>query len=141
MSQVVTLRLPDGTAEALREMARREKRSLNEIGARAVGEWLRQNRFAHIEFRTFQGERHACIKGRLQVWQVIMVGKGYGMDVEKTAEHLCLKPEQVRSAFCYYESFPEEIEQTLRENDIGFERLKEVLPSLELIEVALPKER
>jgi hypothetical protein len=29
-------------------------------------EWLRQNRFAHIEFRSFNGERHACIKDRLQ---------------------------------------------------------------------------
>lgn len=141
MSQVVTLRLPDGAADALREMARREKRSLNEIGARVIEEWLRQERFAHIEFRTFQGERHACIQGRLQVWQVIMVARGYAMEVDKTAEHLLLKPEQVRSAFCYYEAFPEEIDQTLRENDLGFERLKERLPSLELIEVALPEER
>jgi uncharacterized protein (DUF433 family) len=140
MSQVITLRLPDSAADALRQMAQREKRSINEIGARIVEEWLRQDRFAHIEFRTFQGERQACIKGRLQIWQVIMVAKGYGMDVEKTAEHLCLTSEQVRSAFHYYAAYPEEIEQALRENDVGFERLKEALPALELIEVTLPEE-
>jgi hypothetical protein len=137
MSQVVTLRLPEDTAEALRQMARREKRSLNEIGTRIMEEWLRQDRFAHIEFRTFQGERHACVKDRLQVWQVIMVAKGYGIDVSKTAEHLCLRPEQVQSAFQYYAAYPEEIDEALGENDAGYERLKERLPALELVEVDL----
>jgi hypothetical protein len=140
MSQVVTLRLPDGVAAAIREIAQREKRSVNEIGVRIVEEWLRQNRFAHIEFRSFQGERHACIKDRLQVWQVIMVAKGYGMDVEKTAGHLCLRPDQVQAAFNYYEAYPEEIDQALQENDAGYERLKERLPSLQRIPVDTKQE-
>jgi hypothetical protein len=135
MSQVVTLRLPDRTAEALRRIAQREKRSLNEVGARIVEEWLRQERFAHIEFRTFQGERHACIKDRLQVWQVILVARGYGMDAARTAEHLCLTQPQVQAAINYYETYPEEIEQALQENHIGYERLSEKLPSLQLVEV------
>ena len=58
MSRVVTLRLPDEAVEAVRELARRERRSVNEIGTRIVEEWLRQQRFAHIEFRSFNGERH-----------------------------------------------------------------------------------
>jgi uncharacterized protein (DUF433 family) len=135
MSQVVTLRLPDSTAEAIRQIARREKRSLNEVGARIVEEWLRQNRFAHIEFRPFLGERHACIKDRLQVWQVILVARSYSMDGEKTAEHLGLKAEQVQAAFSYYAAYPQEIDQALRENEIGYERLKERLPFLQLSEV------
>jgi uncharacterized protein (DUF433 family) len=139
MSQVVTLRLPKSAAEAIRQIAQRERRSVNEIGVRIVEEWLRQNRFAHIEFRTFQGERHACIKDRLQVWQVIMVARGYGMDVGRTAEHLRLRPEQVQAAFQYYEAFPEEIDRALRENDLGYERLKESLPNLQLVEVDLAK--
>src|SRR5438874_13415342 len=98
MSQVLTLRLPDITAEEVRQIARRERRSLNEVGARIVEEWLRQNRFAQIEFRSFQGERHACLKDRLQVWQVILVALSHGMDAEKRAEHLGRKPEQVAAA-------------------------------------------
>jgi uncharacterized protein (DUF433 family) len=141
MSQVVTLRLPDSTAEAMRQIARREKRSLNEVGVRIVEEWLRQNRFAHIEFRTFQGERHACIKDRLQVWQVIMVARGYGMDVEKTAEHLSLDAAQVQAAVNYYAAYPDEIDQALQENDAGYERLKERLLSLQLVEADLPAPR
>ena len=81
MSQVVTLRLPDTAAEEVRRIARNERRSVSDVGARMVEEWLRQNQFAHIEFRAFNAERHACIKERLQVWQVILVAKGYGMDM------------------------------------------------------------
>jgi hypothetical protein len=140
MSQVVTLRLPDSAAEAIRQIAQRERRSVNEIGVRIVEEWLRQQRFPHIEFRSFQGERHACVKDRLQVWQVIIVARDYGMDVEKTAEHLLLRPEQVQSALNYYDAFPEEINQALQENDVGYELLKERLPSLQLIEVRIDRE-
>jgi hypothetical protein len=140
MSQVLTLRLPEATAEAMRQIARREKRSLNDVGVRIVEEWLRQNRFAYIEFRSFNGERHACIKDRLQVWQVIMVAKGYAMDVAQTAAHLGLSPEQVQAAFSYYEAFPDEIEQALQDNELGYERLKEMLPSLQRIDVKITGE-
>ena len=102
-----------------------------------VEEWLRQNRFALIEFRGFSGERHACIKGRLQVWQVIEVARGYNMDARKTAEHLELSPEQVESAFQYYHAYPSEVEQALNENKVGYERLKQMLPRMERITVSL----
>src|SRR5437879_9365839 len=111
MSRVVTLRLPDEAVEAVRELARRERRSVNEIGTRIVEEWLRQQRFAHIEFRSFNGERHACVKDRLQVWQLVMVAKSYGMDVGQTAHHLLLRPDQVQAALAYYEAYTDEIDR------------------------------
>ena len=140
MSQAITVRLPDEAAEAVKQIAQRERRSVSEVGTRIVNEWLRQNRFPHIEFRTFNGEREACIKDRLQVWQVIMVAKRYGMDAVKTAEHLSLRPEQVRSALNYYAAYPEEIDRALADNDRGFERLREMLPGIELAEVSLPED-
>ena len=140
MSQAITVRLPDEAAEAVKQIAQRERRSVSEVGTRIVNEWLRQNRFPHIEFRTFNGEREACIKERLQVWQVIMVAKRYGMDTDKTAEHLSLRPEQVRSALNYYAAYPEEIDRALADNDRGFERLREMLPGIELAEVSLPED-
>ena len=93
---------------------------------------------SQIEFRSFQGERHACIKGRLQVWQAIQVAKTYAMDVVKTAEHLGLEPEQVQSALHYYETYPEEIDHRIAENEaIGFEQLKRLLPNARLSEITL----
>jgi hypothetical protein len=47
----------------------------------------RTSAFAQIEFRSFNGERHACIQGSLPVWQLIEVARNYEMDAQKTAEH------------------------------------------------------
>ena len=135
MSQPVTVRLPEPAAEELRLIARREHRSVSEVGARFIEEGLRLHRFPYIEFRSFNGERHACIKGALQIWQLILVAKDYAMDVYKVADHLDLKPEQVQSGLHYYENYPEEIDQALEENDLGYERLKALLPNLQLISV------
>jgi len=42
MSQVVSLRLPDETAERLKVTARRTGRTVNEAASRSIEEWLRQ---------------------------------------------------------------------------------------------------
>jgi uncharacterized protein (DUF433 family) len=133
MSQSLTLRLPDEDAAEVRRIAQRERRSISEVGARIVDEWLRQNRFPHIEFRSINGERVACIKGRLEVWQVMMVARNHHNDIAKTAAHLDLRPEQVQAALDYAAAYPAEIEAALAENREGFERLKRLLPQIERI--------
>ena len=136
MSQVISLRLPDATAERLRVSARRTGRTLNEAASRSIEEWLRQEEFADIEFRSFQGERHACIKGALPVWQLIMVAKDYGMDVEKTAAHFQWPVHRVKAGFHYYEAYPQEIDQAIADNNaMPFDTLKRLLPQLEAIRV------
>ena len=137
LSQPVTVRLPEPAAEELRLIARREHRSVSEIGARFIEEGLRQQRFPYIEFRSFNGERHACIRGGLQIWQLIMVAKDFSMDAAKVAAHLDLKPEQVQSGLQYYATYPEEIDRALEENNMGYERLKALLPNLQLASVAV----
>ena len=137
MSRVVTLRLPDETAARLQATARRVGRSLSEIGARSIEEWLRQDEFADIEFRPFAGERHACLKGALPVWQVVMVAEGYGMDADRTAAHFGWPVHRVRAAFNYFEAYPEEIQRAIAENrSVTYDRLKRLLPMIERITVA-----
>ncbi len=131
MSQALTLRLPDEDAEEVRRIAQKERRSVSEVGARIVDEWLRLNRFPQIEFRSINGERTACVKSRLEVWQVIMVAQGYQQEVTRTAEHLNLRPEQVQAALNYYAAYPAEIDSALMENSQGFDRLKRLLPQIE----------
>ena len=137
MSEVLTLRIPAEAANEVRQIAKRERRSVSEVGARMLEEWLRQEHFPYIEFRVFNGERTACIKGRLQVWQVIHVAKAFKMDVSKTAAHLELSTDQVESAFQYYATFPDEIDQALDANDVGFDRLKQMFPHIERITVSI----
>ncbi len=136
MSRPITLRLPDETAERLQEWARRAGRSVSEVGARSIEEWLRQSEFADIEFRSFGGERHACLKGALQVWQVVMVAQDYGMDAEKTAAHFQWPVHRVRAALNYYEAYPAEIDQAIADNrSISYDRLKRALPRVERLTV------
>lgn len=67
----------------LKVTARRTRRSANGAASRSTEEWLRQEEFALIEFRNFNSERHACLKGALPIWQLILVSKDYGMDALK----------------------------------------------------------
>ena len=138
MSKVVTLRLPEATAERLKKVAQRADRSVSEIGARAVEEWLRQNEFADIEFREFQGERLACLKGHIRIWKIIGVARHYDFDVEKTALHFDLPPARVQAAFNYYRAYPEEVDRIIAENNaITFEDLQRQFPDIELFTVDL----
>jgi len=131
MSTALTVRLDDEDAAEVRRIAQRERRSVSEVGARIIDEWLRQNRFPLIEFRSINGERVACLKGRLEVWQVKMVALQYGDDVTETARQLDLQPEQVQSALNYAAAYPEEIKAALDENREGYARLKRLFPQME----------
>ena len=138
MSQTITMRLPETTAEWLKATARRSGRSVSEWGANLFEEARRVSQFAEIEFRTFSGQRHACLTGGLRLWKIIRTAQDYGMDPEKTAAHFELPVWRIQAAFHYYEVFPEEINDAIasvRSQD--FQTLKRKLPALELHEVAV----
>jgi hypothetical protein len=109
-------------------------------GARWVrfggSEWLRQKEFVDIEFRGLAGERHACLRGALPVWEVVMVAEGYGMDADRTATHFGWPVHRIQAAFNYYEAYPEEVEQAITENrSVTYDQLKRLLPTIERITV------
>lgn len=136
MSQVVSLRLPDETLAKLKQTARKSGRSLSEVGALSIEEWLRQNEFSDIEFRTVSGERHACVKGALPVWQLILIAKEYGMDAKKTAGHFVWPPHKVQAGLNYYEAYPGEIDQAIDDNrSMTVDKLRRMLPGLEVFTV------
>ena len=135
MSTVMTLRVPDEAAEEIKKIAKKERRSLSEVGARAIEEWVRMELFPYIEFRSFGAERQACLKARLPVWQVVLIAQDYERDVLKIAEHLSLRPEQVRSALDYYASYGAEIDALVQQNNEGLSRLTRLFPNLEVYTV------
>src|SRR5579871_1090409 len=140
MSQTVTMRLPDETAEWLKASARRAGRSVSEMGASLFEEARRTSEFAEIEFRTFHGERQVCLKGGLRLWKVIMVAQDNAMDAAKTAAHFDLPVWKIQAAFHYYEAFPQEIDEAISEvRAMTFDKLKRKLPQLERHEVAMPR--
>ena len=141
MSQTVTMRLPNETAEWLKASARRAGRSVSELGASLFEEARRINNFAEIEFRTFGGERQACLTGGLRLWKVIMVAQGYGMDPERTSLHFDLPVWKIQAAKNYYEAFPREIDAAIADvRTQSFDTLKRKLPQLERHEVVVAKD-
>ena len=139
MSQTVTMRLPEETAEWLKASARRVGRSVSELGASLFEEARRVSEFAEIEFRTFGGERQVCLTGGLRLWKVIMVAQDYAMDVQKTSAHFDLHHWKVQAAFNYYEAFPQEINAAIADVRCQtFDTLKRKLPQLEHHEAVLP---
>jgi hypothetical protein len=142
VSTVVTLRLPHATAERLKAHARRAGRSVSEVGARSIEEWLRQQELANIEFRSFGEERFACLTGSLPIWQVILVAQGYDLDPARTAAHFEWPVHRVQAALNYYGAYPAEIDQAIADNRaMTFERLRRILPGVERFSVPPSVER
>jgi hypothetical protein len=136
VSQTITLRVPDSVADWLKSWARRSSRSVNDIGAMLLEEAKRVSEFAHIEFRTIVGERHACLKGMLPVWQVIKVARNLDMDPVKLAEYFDWPLWRAEAAFNYYTAFPAEIDVAIDEClSVGYEGLKRMFPHMRLVEV------
>jgi uncharacterized protein (DUF433 family) len=135
MSTVMSLRVQDAAATQIKKIAQQERRSQSEIGARAIEEWVQMETFPYIEFRGFNGERQACIKGRIQVWHLIHIAQGYAMDVQQTCEHLSLRPEQVQNAFDYYAIHTKEIDELIARNHVGLDHLKRLFPTIDVVAV------
>lgn len=135
MSQLISARLPEPTAERIKQYARRKQRSVNETVSIALEEWIRQDEFAFIEFRETSDGRIAYMKSsRLPVYWVIMIAKSYGMDLSKTQAHWPNHPRAwVQAALNYYEAYPEEIDSqiALHAAHSSFEILKRRFPQME----------
>jgi hypothetical protein len=129
MARDVTLRLPDETAERLEAAAQAAGLSVDEMGATMITEWLLQDEFPEIEFRTFNGERHACVKGSMQIWLLVMTAEAWDLDAETTAKYFPIPAHRIKGAFHYYRAHPEEIDRALAENrSWTYERIKQILP-------------
>ena len=138
MSQNIMLELPDATADWLRTSAQRTGRSVNALSVSVMEEFRRTSEFPDIEFRTFNGERHACLQGLLQIWQVIQVAQGYDMDAHRLAAHFGWPVALAQSALAYYAAFPDEINVAIAENRAsGYEHLKQLFPQMSVTEVSV----
>jgi hypothetical protein len=128
----VSLRPSEETAGRLDAIAQELGLSVSEVRAMMIEEWLRQDEFPEIEFRTFNRERLACLKGLIRLWKIIMVARDYEFDVEKTAAHFDFPVHRIQAAFDYYQAYPEEADRIIAENDAWtYERIKQVLPQIE----------
>jgi uncharacterized protein (DUF433 family) len=111
-------------------MANRDGWTPSDASARLVEEGLRRLEFAFIDFRDSAAGQQACAQGSsLAVWEVMLRVRSYNTDVSRVARHLRWPERKVQAAINYAESFPEEIQEALSENDsVDFETLKHIAP-------------
>jgi uncharacterized protein (DUF433 family) len=99
---------------------------------------LRTEEIAGIEFRNTVVGRQPFVKGTgMTVWEFIMVAKDFDLDPVRTGEHLEYPSSFVSAALNYYKAYPAEIERALEDNDIGEERLRQLIPNL-VVRTVLP---
>ena len=135
MSQVVSTRLPDRTAERLKRFARQLGKTPSETSAILIEESLRESEFPYIEFRHSPLGRQPYLKNSgLALWEVIQIAQSYELDEEKTAVHFHRPLEWVRSALLYAEAYHSEVQTAIADaQTINETTLKRLLPQLETI--------
>ena len=141
VSQILSLRIPDQMIERLDRFARRLGNGMTrtKAGVILLEESLREAEFAFVEYRDSPIGRQPYMKGSgLAIWEVIMIAQDFGMDAERVAQAYPYPVENIKAAINFYEAYREEIDQAIKDNDIGYEAMKRLLPNVRLFEV--PKE-
>jgi hypothetical protein len=132
-SIVISMRLPAKSGARLKRMAHRHGWTPSDASARLVEEGLRRSEFAFIDFRDSAAGRQACIQGSsLAVWEIMLIARSHHNDATAVAKHLGWPVAKVRAAFNYAQTFPEEIQTALAENDaMDSEAMARMLPQAE----------
>jgi hypothetical protein len=138
MSQVISTRLPDRTAERLKQLARRLGKTPSETSAILIEESLRESEFPYIEFRQSPLGRQPYLKNSsLALWEVIQIAQSYALDEQKTAAHFHRPLEWVCSALLYAEAYQSEVQKAIiQAQTLNETTLKRLLPQLETITVS-----
>lgn len=92
---------------------------------RVAQEWWAVQQFPGIFFRDGVSGRRAVLRAGPDVWEVVMIARDYGSDREGLYEHFAphVEPEAIDEALRYAETFPDEIDARIAEN----ERIGELL--------------
>lgn len=127
---VISMRLPARSGQRLKRMATRHGWTPSEASARLVDEGLIRSEFAFIDFRDSTTGRQAYIQGSsLAVWEVMALADDYDDKVAAVAKHLHWPEAKVVAAFNYAKAFPDEIENSIADNDaMDFQALSHMLP-------------
>ena len=137
MVRMMTMHLSDGQGERLERFARDHGAEPAEAGVRLIDEALRMADHPLIEFRDSLVGRQAYVRGSsLAVWEVMMLLRERGHDVQKTASYLMWPLERVEAALSYAQAYPNEIDTALSENDaFDADTLRRLLPQTRVVDI------
>lgn len=128
-SKPFTIRLSDEVGGWLDRENRRTKLPKSALLEVLAEESIRTRRFPGIGFRGAEHSRRAWAIGTaLDVWEIVELYKGRGRE-RLIAEH-DVSERQLDLALSYYETYPREIEEALKENARTPEEWHELYPAI-----------
>ena len=96
-------------------------------------EALRARRFPGVAFRGSDWNRRPWVIGTgLDVWEIVAASRSFSSPQDMTARTDLTEP-QIQLALAYYEEFPEEIEEAIRESQAPLARLQREFPTVDTI--------
>lgn len=121
MSEVFSVRLPDGIAARLRSQAAEIGEPVSRVAQRLIDEGLRMAAHPGIVFRLGPSGRRAALLRGPDVWQVIALLRSLDargeLAIEEAAEWLGTAVGPIRQALEYYGAFPGEIDAEIAANE------------------------
>lgn len=114
-----TTRLPDWLERALRAFWEEHGEGPSIGLRRTIEEWWTLQHFPAIEFRDGVSGRRAALREGPDVWEVAMVARDYGSDVEQLVRHFGgrISRDALTQALAYGARFPDEISSWISENE------------------------
>jgi len=120
--EVSSFRLPPEMVKRLDVRAAMQGTTRTSLAEQYLEEGLRLVEHPGIRFADGPAGRRAAVVGGPDVWEIVMVLKANGGDVDLVAEYLNLASAKVRIALRYYTVYTEEIDAWLAENEAIFDR-------------------
>jgi len=134
-SQPFSIRLSPLTDELVTREARRTRRSKGAVVEMLAEEALRTRRFPGIAFRGSDWNRRPWVIGTaLDVWEIVAASRRFA-SAQEMAANTDLSEPQIRLALAYYQEFPEEIDEAIRENETPLPRLQRHFPTIDTVTV------
>lgn len=130
-----SMRLSADTDVLVTAEARRTRRSKGAVIEALAEEALRTRLCPGIAFRGHDWARRAWVIGTaLDVWQIIEAWQNFDSVEEMVAES-DLSERHARVALAYYERFPDEIDEAVRENQLSLDELRRFYPHIDVVDV------
>jgi hypothetical protein len=120
-SSLFSARMDDGLIKRLKQRGRLLGQPGSRLAERYIDEGLRMEEFPGIVFRTGPTGRRAGLLNGPDVWEIVAdiqrAVKARRDPIATVARTTNLRADQIRLAAAYYDAFPDEIDQRIREDE------------------------
>ncbi len=132
MARTVSFRIPEDVARRVAEVASRwGAESESDVYRRVIDEWLRCQEHPRIRFVDGPTGRRAAIVDGPDVWEVILLARGFGFDAARLGDaYPWLTAERLEAARGYYQAYGDEIDARIERNLRAAEDLERELQAL-----------